>query len=69
MFAKRLAELRKAANLNQSELARRAGLTSQAVCQLENGKRRPLLETSRKLAAVLGVTVDELMSDPASNAA
>src|SRR4051794_15645563 len=46
---------------SQSELARRAGLTPQAVGQLERSRRRhPYTETEEGLAQAFGMTSDEL---------
>lgn len=59
-FAGRLRALREAAGLSVAELATAAGLTRQAVSKLERGHREPALETARRLAAALGVTIDEL---------
>ncbi len=59
----RLAEAMEARGLTGGELARRAGFTAQYVNSLKNGDRgaRLPLETARKLAAALGVTVDWLV--------
>lgn len=59
-FAARLRVRREAARLSVPELAAAAGLTRQAVWQLERGEREPTLETARKLAAALACTIDEL---------
>jgi len=59
-FAARLRSLREAAGVNQSELARRAGLTRQALSMLEAGERQPTLATTQALARALGLTLDAL---------
>jgi transcriptional regulator with XRE-family HTH domain len=58
----RLAEVMEARRLSGGELARRAGFTSQYVNSLRSGGRgaRLPLDTARKLAHALGVSVDWL---------
>jgi transcriptional regulator with XRE-family HTH domain len=59
--ANRLKRLRAGRGLTQEELAARAGLSVSLVMALEQGKRgNPRLDTLLKLAAALGVTLDEL---------
>jgi transcriptional regulator with XRE-family HTH domain len=51
-----LKRIREAAGLGQAELARRAGLTPGAVCNLEHARRSdPRYSTVVALAAALGV--------------
>jgi predicted ATPase/DNA-binding XRE family transcriptional regulator len=58
-----LRRLREAAGLTQEELAFRAGLTPNAVSDLERGKtRRPYPHTVRSLADALGLSDDERAS-------
>jgi transcriptional regulator with XRE-family HTH domain len=47
--------------LSQLELATACGVTQQFIQAIEKGLRTPSLRTARKLAAALGVTVDELI--------
>ncbi len=55
-FGTRLRRLREAAGLTQEELAGRAGLTPNAISDLERGKRRrPYPHTVRSLADALGL--------------
>jgi transcriptional regulator with XRE-family HTH domain len=54
-FAQRLKELRAGANLTQAQLADKSGVSLGGLRDLEQGNRRPLLETAVKLAAALGV--------------
>lgn len=58
----RLVEAMESRGLSGAELSRRAGFTSQYVNSLKSGDRgaRLPLDTARKLAAALGVTVDWL---------
>lgn len=55
--AQTLSRLRKSQNLTIEALAKSAGLTRQAVYALESGKRSPSLETARKIAKALGVSL------------
>src|SRR5689334_636444 len=52
-FAKRLATLREEAGLSQYELARRSGMSKQALSNLELGNREPTWLTVRRLARAL----------------
>ena len=71
-LGQRLQQLRELAGLNQSELARRSGVRRPLISMLENGKQTGMtLDTARKLARALGVTIDMLAGpetdeDPAS---
>lgn len=62
----RLKTLRESCGLNQTELARKAGLTQAAISQIEDGKRVPSLQSLQKLASELGMTVDSLIGDTAN---
>jgi transcriptional regulator with XRE-family HTH domain len=53
--------LRNNLRLTQEELAQKCGVTQQFIQMLENGKKNPSVSTLKKLAAALGVTVDELI--------
>ena len=56
-FADRLKQLRESANLSQYALAKKSGLSAQAISMIEKGEREPGWETVRKLAKALGVSV------------
>lgn len=58
----RIAQYRRAKGLTQEEAARAAGITLNAWYLIEHGKRTPTIATARKIAAVLGVTIDELFA-------
>ena len=59
-FGARLRQLRKVAGLTQEELAGHAGLTPNAISDLERGSRRhPYPRTVRSLADALGLSEDE----------
>jgi transcriptional regulator with XRE-family HTH domain len=64
-FAGRLVELREAAGITKYELARRAGMTRQALSLLERGEREPNWVTVQRLAAALGVSC-EAFADPSA---
>lgn len=68
----RLKVFRVACGLTQGDLARRAGISRQAVIYLERGVRPPHAETADALAAVFGVSVSDLFDhvyDPVSRSA
>jgi len=52
------------ARLNQAELARRVGVSRNAINRIELGYNNPSVETLKKIADVLGVSVDELYEEP-----
>ena len=59
-IAKNMIQLRESIGWSQSELARRAGITSSAICQLEKGDRSPTLDVAIKIVKALKVSLDEL---------
>jgi len=56
-----LRQWRKLKGYGQRELARLAGLSHTAVSDLEQGKTKGLPATWRKLAAVLGIDVTQIL--------
>ena len=46
--------------LTQAEVAERAGMTQAALSQIESGQHKPRKATLTKLAAALGITVEQL---------
>lgn len=60
-LGKRIAELRKEHNMTQLELAEEMGVTDKAVSKWERDLACPDINTLPKLAALFGVSVDELM--------
>jgi transcriptional regulator with XRE-family HTH domain/Zn-dependent peptidase ImmA (M78 family) len=58
----RIAKRRKELGLNQTELAKRAGLHPPAISQYESGARNPSYEALIKLSNALEVNVDYLIS-------
>ena len=55
-----LRRARIAAGLKQLELARKAQITPSSISHYESGRKEPYLSTARRLARVLGLTLDEL---------
>lgn len=55
--------LREEHSLTQQQLADKLYVSRQTVCRWENGSRYPDLIMAKKLAAELGVSLDELISD------
>ncbi|MEQ2527735.1 XRE family transcriptional regulator [Bacillaceae bacterium CLA-AA-H227] len=58
----RIIKKRKELNLNQTELAKRAGLQPPAISQYESGNRNPSYDALVKLSHALNVTIDYLVS-------
>ena len=54
VFAASVTRERTALGLSQRALAREAGLSNAAVCDAENGKHGPSLETAAMIAVALG---------------
>lgn len=68
MLKDNLAQLRKQYRLTQEELAERVGVTRQAIAKWEAGDSIPDFEKCRALAAVFGVSLDDLANyEPADN--
>ena len=66
-IANKIIELRNSVGWSQSELSRKAGVTSAAISQLEKGNRMPSLIVIRKLAEAFNVSVSELTGDSTSS--
>lgn len=60
-YAANLYNLRTAAGLSREDLAQAAGLTMQAIAYIEQGGRRPTLETAVAIAKALGLGVDDFL--------
>lgn len=54
-------ELRKRAGISQSELADKLGVKQNAVSNWETGQAKPKLDTIKKLAEILQVSVEEIV--------
>ena len=61
-LGKRIATLRKEKGIKQEELAQMLDVSAQAVSKWENDLTCPDINALPKLAQILGVTVDELLS-------
>ena len=59
----RIAELRKAQNLTQQQLADELGVAQQVVASYEIGRRRVPVSTLPALARVLGVSIEGLIGE------
>lgn len=60
---KNIAKKRLSIGISQRDLAEKVGVTDSAVCQYETGKRSPSIETLKKIAEVLGCSVDDLIKE------
>ncbi len=61
LIGHRVRERRKEVGWTQAELARRTGLSSAAISQIESGDRNPSGEVAARLAEALRVTADYLL--------
>lgn len=59
--AKALKEAREKGGLTQQELAKKAGINSNAYAKIERGSALPELDTLEKLAKALGVTSSDIL--------
>lgn len=64
-FGERLAQLRKAAGFTQIELAQELGISQRMVAYYENPNASPPANLLPRIAAALGITIDELFGRPA----
>jgi transcriptional regulator with XRE-family HTH domain len=68
LFRRNLRDVRVSIGLSQSELARKMGVAPSYICDLERGRRDPMLGTLAPLADALGVDPDALVrNDPGKN--
>lgn len=65
----RLKERRVAAGMSLREMAREADVSPSFLSQIENGKSQPSVATLFSFANILGVKIDELFDDDATEAA
>lgn len=68
IFPQRLRAARELRGMNQSDLARRAGLQASAISHFETGARKPSFDNLKRLADALKATTDYLLGrvdDPA----
>ncbi len=62
-FARRLKRLRKKAQITQEDLAYKTKLSTTFIGLMETAKRKPSLNTLRKISSVIKVKVGELLID------
>ena len=62
-ISNKIKELRLKTGWSQSELARRAEVTSAAISQIEKGDRMPSLIVSRKISGALNISLEELLGE------
>lgn len=63
MFSDRIARLRKERGLNQTQLAKKLGVSVDSVRRWEQGKRSPDVEMLRNIAHVLDTTVSYISGE------
>lgn len=63
-IGERLKEARKKSGLTQKQLAERLNVTYVNIAQWENGRRNPKIETLRRIAAALNMSLPELIDSP-----
>ena len=56
----KLRDIRVKRVLSQADLAEKANLTTETICRLERGHRKPYFKTIRKLAKALKVKPEEI---------
>ena len=49
-------QIREEQNMSQKELADKAGITQQFMCDIEHGRRKPSIDTAIKIAGALNIT-------------
>lgn len=59
----RIRSLRKTAKLEQQGLADATGITKWSMCRIENGTKMPSAVQAVRIAAVLGVSNDDLLGE------
>lgn len=59
-FGKNLAKVRKSVGLTQEKLSEITGLSTTFIGLVETGKRKPRLETLRKIASALKIDIKNL---------
>ncbi len=62
-FGARIQRLRTKAGLNQAQVAKRMGVSAPSISNWEKGRARPKRGRMVKLAAILGVSISDLMDD------
>lgn len=60
-FGNFIYHLRRKSGMTQTDMAERLGVTNKAVSKWENGKSKPTTNTLRKMAALFGISVEDLL--------
>ncbi len=60
-FGEKLSSLRKQANMSQTELAEKLGVSRQVVSKWEKGKDLPDIDNVKKVSSIFGKTIDEML--------
>lgn len=60
-FGRRLARIRKKADLTQEELAYKTNLSTTFIGLLETGKRKPSIKTLQRIASAVGLKAKDLL--------
>lgn len=63
MIGKKIAALRKQANLSQADIAERSGIMQSALSNIESGKRQPTTATIESIAKALNIKTSFLFDD------
>ena len=58
----RIEEIRNAKGIRQEELAKKLGVSRQTISSLENGRYNPSILLAHKIAALFGMTIEEVFS-------
>ncbi len=67
MLGARIAALRKAAQMSQSQLARELKISPSAVGMYEQGRREPSVDMLTDLSRIFGVSIDFLVTGQPGN--
>lgn len=62
-FGEKIAKLKKLKKMSQVELAEKTGISRDAISKYERGDVMPSIEYAKRIADVLGVSLDYLVSD------
>lgn len=62
-FGQNFKQIRKRMNVTQEELAKRTNISRSYLSDIENGNKNPSIQTVKKLADKLGISVNDLFND------
>lgn len=60
IYQNRIREIRKAKNLTLADISGSVGISIAYLCDIENGNRHGSIGTLKRIAAALGVSVEDL---------